>query len=86
MEPAAAEPTQTERHVFQTDASTQATETPFERVASAIVAGVLLGDGIWIDVVTADRDSGVDLAVGLFTGTVLAVVGAAWLLYIIGRR
>jgi len=75
-----------ERHVFETSNTAQPTETPFERVASALAAGVLLGDGLWIAIVTANRDSGLDLAVGLFTGTVLTLVGAVWLLYIIGRR
>ena len=45
-----------------------------------------MGDGLWIALVTADRDSGLDLIVGLFTGIVLTLVGAVWLLYIIGRN
>jgi hypothetical protein len=75
-----------ERHVFENSNTARQKETPFERIASALAAGVLLGDGLWIGIVTANRDSGLDLAVGLFTSTVLALVGAVWLLYIIGRR
>ena len=78
--------TSSDRHVFQTSISARRTETPFERVASVLAAGLLLGDGLWIAIVTADRDSGLDLVVGLFTGIVLTLVGAMWLLYIIGRR
>jgi hypothetical protein len=84
--PTVTEPKPTERHAFRTSDSARPVETPFERVASALAAGLLLGDGLWIGIVTADRDSGLDLAIGLFTGTVLTVVGAVWLLYIIGRR
>ena len=75
-----------ERRVFQANSSTRPTETSFERVASTLAAGLLLGDGLWIALVTADRDSGLHLAVGLFTGIVLTLVGGVWLLYIIGRR
>jgi len=78
-------PEPVERHVFQTSGE-RPTETPFERIGSALAAGLLLGDGLWIAVVTIDRDSGLDLAIGLFTGIVLTLVGAAWLLYIVGRR
>ena len=78
--------TPSERHVFQANSSTRPTETPFERVASTLAAGLLVGDGLWIALVTADRDLGLDLVVGLFTGIVLTLVGGVWLLYIMGRR
>ena len=84
--PVVTQRTSSDRHVFQTSIRERRTETPLERVASALAAGLLLGDGLWIAIVTADRDSGLDLAVGLFTGIVLTLVGAVWLLYIIGRR
>jgi hypothetical protein len=61
-------------------------ETPFLRIIETLFGGLLLADGIWIDVVTIDRDSGLDLLVGLVVGTVLALVGGVWILTVAARR